>query len=75
MSIMVYTFSQRDNAAHVKAKFIIEAANHPTDPEADEVNILTMVLSTWSGAQFSELTNLQLILAVDLVQERSYYTP
>uniref|UniRef100_F6I792 Glutamate/phenylalanine/leucine/valine/L-tryptophan dehydrogenase C-terminal domain-containing protein n=1 Tax=Vitis vinifera TaxID=29760 RepID=F6I792_VITVI len=33
---MVYTFSQRDNAAHVKAKFIIEAANHPTDPEADE---------------------------------------
>lgn len=50
MSIMVYTFSQRDNAAHVKAKFIIEAANHPTDPEADEVNILTVVLSTWSGA-------------------------
>lgn len=41
---------QRDNAAHVKAKFIIEAANHPTDPEADEVNILTVVLSTWSGA-------------------------
>ncbi|RVX15468.1 Glutamate dehydrogenase A [Vitis vinifera] len=37
MSIMVYTFSQRDNAAHVKAKFIIEAANHPTDPEADEI--------------------------------------
>ena len=40
----------KDNAAHVKAKFIIEAANHPTDPEGDEVNILTVVLSTWSGA-------------------------
>ncbi|KAB1670188.1 hypothetical protein ES319_1Z191200v1 [Gossypium barbadense] len=30
----------RENAAHVKAKFIIEAANHPTDPEADEVYLL-----------------------------------
>lgn len=27
----------RENAADVKAKYIIEAANHPTDPEADEV--------------------------------------
>ncbi|CAH1430747.1 unnamed protein product [Lactuca virosa] len=26
-----------ENADDVKAKFIIEAANHPTDPEADEV--------------------------------------
>jgi glutamate dehydrogenase/leucine dehydrogenase len=23
----------------VKAKFIVEAANHPTDPDADEVHI------------------------------------
>ncbi|CAN6486814.1 unnamed protein product [Victoria cruziana] len=28
----------RENAADVKAKFVIEAANHPTDPEADEVS-------------------------------------
>ncbi|KAE8735638.1 Glutamate dehydrogenase 2 [Hibiscus syriacus] len=28
----------RENAVDVKAKFIIEAANHPTDPEADELN-------------------------------------
>ncbi|KAI7980635.1 Glutamate dehydrogenase 2 [Camellia lanceoleosa] len=27
----------KDNAAGVKAKFVIEAANHPTDPEADEI--------------------------------------
>ncbi|KAF6993617.1 hypothetical protein CFC21_010483 [Triticum aestivum] len=26
----------RDNADAIKAKYIIEAANHPTDPEADE---------------------------------------
>ncbi|KAH6812736.1 glutamate dehydrogenase 1 [Perilla frutescens var. frutescens] len=27
----------RDNAGDIKAKFIIEAANHPTDPEGDEI--------------------------------------
>ncbi|KAF5181752.1 Glutamate dehydrogenase [Thalictrum thalictroides] len=27
----------KDNAADVRAKYIIEAANHPTDPEADEI--------------------------------------
>lgn len=27
----------RENASEVKAKFVIEAANHPTDPEADEI--------------------------------------
>nr|GEZ86080.1 glutamate dehydrogenase 2 [Tanacetum cinerariifolium] len=27
----------RENAGDVKAKFVIEGANHPTDPEADEI--------------------------------------
>ena len=30
-------FACRENANEIKAKFIIEGANHPTDPEADEV--------------------------------------
>lgn len=30
----------RGNAADVKAKYIVEAANNPTDPEADEVECL-----------------------------------
>ncbi|XP_039142179.1 glutamate dehydrogenase 2, mitochondrial-like [Dioscorea cayenensis subsp. rotundata] len=27
----------KENAANVRAKYIIEAANHPTDPDADEI--------------------------------------
>lgn len=29
----------------MKAKFIIEAANHPTDPDADEVKLLLFCLA------------------------------
>ncbi|RWR86772.1 glutamate dehydrogenase 2-like protein [Cinnamomum micranthum f. kanehirae] len=28
---------KRENAANVRAKYIIEGANHPTDPDADEI--------------------------------------
>jgi len=41
--IVVYYF-WRENASDVKAKFIIEAANHPTDPEADEVSWLPQAI-------------------------------
>lgn len=34
-----YALHYRENAQDVRAKFIIEAANHPTDPEADEVSL------------------------------------
>ncbi|KAK4770134.1 hypothetical protein SAY87_030666 [Trapa incisa] len=30
----------RENANEIKAKYIIEAANHPTDPDADEVRLV-----------------------------------
>nr|GFB08121.1 glutamate dehydrogenase 2 [Tanacetum cinerariifolium] len=28
---------EKENAGDVKAKFVVEAANHPVDPEADEI--------------------------------------
>ncbi|KAL5776980.1 hypothetical protein ACOSP7_009906 [Xanthoceras sorbifolium] len=37
----------RENANDFKAKFIIEAANHPTDPEADEVINCFKFKFTW----------------------------
>jgi len=39
--------SWRDNANDIKAKFIVEAANHPTDPEADEVSLREKWVTTW----------------------------
>lgn len=32
-----FVLYRRETAKDVRAKFIVEAANHPTDPVADEV--------------------------------------
>ncbi|VAH16160.1 glutamate dehydrogenase 1, mitochondrial-like isoform X1 [Triticum dicoccoides] len=54
-----FSSSPRDNADAIKAKYIIEAANHPTDPEADEilakkgVPILPDILANSGGVMVS----------------------
>jgi len=35
----MFWYGWRENANEIKAKFIVEAANHPTDPEADEASL------------------------------------
>ena len=57
----------------MKAKFIIEAANHPTDPEADEVepSILCNNIRKNHFANFFFPELLLLAYAVDSCQEGS----
>lgn len=61
---MVYVFYfskpfERENAADVKAKFIIEAANHPTDPEADEVIMQQYCFASFISLYFCRIQNLR----------------
>ncbi|OIW10335.1 hypothetical protein TanjilG_28086 [Lupinus angustifolius] len=51
-----------ENAADVKAKFIIEAANHPTDPDAKGVIILPDIYANSGGvtvSYFEQVQNIQ----------------
>lgn len=50
----------------MKAKFIIEAANHPTDPEADEVSLqyARIVFFLFCMKMVTSLTNEILILQI-----------
>lgn len=61
----------RENAKDVRAKFLIEAANHPTDPEADEVAPFPTYVITLPS------TNTQykwtFLCDIDFVQERGDY--
>lgn len=52
----------RGNANEIKAKFIIEGANHPTDPEADEVREI----------RFFAFTLLLLLLLLKLSVTKDY---
>uniref|UniRef100_A0A453MT61 Uncharacterized protein n=1 Tax=Aegilops tauschii subsp. strangulata TaxID=200361 RepID=A0A453MT61_AEGTS len=45
-SLSSFSSSPRDNVDAIKAKYIIEAANHPTDPEADEARTPTFCHKT-----------------------------
>lgn len=42
--LSLFLYGWRENANEIKAKFIVEAANHPTDPEADEVSLYSFFL-------------------------------
>ncbi|KAI3733013.1 hypothetical protein L1987_64228 [Smallanthus sonchifolius] len=75
----------RENANDIKAKFIIEEANYPTDPEADEVNIFSLFWvvdnsdysgsSSWGYSTWFILNLSARSLGKSKVIDRALFTP